>query len=97
MRLLLAAVMTLLALGGADAIGVSCSSVVLQKGSICQYLNASGTITPCILQFSNDGGVHWTISNLSNAGAWGLHSGVPNDQTQLKNNSFAVISCQVPF
>jgi hypothetical protein len=96
MRILLVLAMLLLPFS-ANAIGVNCASVVMQKGSICQYLNSSGTITPCILQFSNDGGVHWTISNLGTTGTWSQHSAVPNDQTQLHNGSFAVISCQVPF
>jgi len=97
MKAIAAVICATLLLSGADAFGVNCASVVMQKGSICQYLNASGTITPCILQFSTDGGVHWTLSNLGTTGVWGQHSNVPNDQTQLRNGSFAVISCQTPF
>lgn len=97
MSKLLVILAALLLSNSANAIGVNCPSVVMQKGSICQYLNSSGTITPCILQFSLDGGVHWTLSNFSTAGAWIQHNGVPNDQSQLHNGSFAVISCQVPF
>jgi hypothetical protein len=97
MRFIAAIIGTFLTLDAAGAIGVNCSSVVMQKGSICQYLSVSGTITPCILQFSSDDGVHWTLTNLGTTGVWNQHNNVPNDQNQLKNGSFAVISCQSPF
>jgi hypothetical protein len=75
---------------------VSCpGTIILQPGSIIQYKNATGVVRPGMLVTSTDA-IHWTLVSFSTS-ATGFHTGVTVDQSQTKPNTFAVISCQVPF
>jgi hypothetical protein len=95
-RLVLAAALCFAGVLPAGAVGVSCGSVVIQKGSACQYVTSTGPIRACVVADSGTGST-WNLMVVTGAHAWTSVLNVPNDQTQLMNNSFAVISCQVPF
>jgi hypothetical protein len=95
-RFVLAAALCFAGVLPAGAVGVNCASVVIQKGSACQYLSSSGPFRACMVDSAGTGST-WNLMVISGSHAWVSVLNVPNDQTQLMNNSFAVISCQVPF
>jgi hypothetical protein len=96
LRLLVVIILVLVGLSAASA-DVSCpGTIIMQPGTVVQYKNSSGAQRPGVL-ISTNNGIKWGLAYFTISGTTALASGVARDQTQTINNTFAVISCQVPF